>query len=314
MFLEQAFRGENNRWYMYVATVLLVLTAMLLGAMPAGIYSGLDGGEPRADTTVGLALMLFSFLPALVALIASVKYLHGKRFTATCSGRARFDVRRCLYAVAAWGCVLLVSTALQYALGEHAALRFQFDPLPFLGTCLVLVLFLPFQVAWEECMFRGYLMQGFAALFRYRWVALALSSLLFGFMHGSNPEIERFGFWTAMPQYVLMGLILGYVTIKDDGIELALGLHLANNLLAALLVTHESSALQTHALFVDTDPSLSHLDTLVILACGLLFIWLCNRKYHFIAKNNLHEKIQREHDSARDVVPLPSETDHLIIK
>ncbi|HZJ21353.1 MAG TPA: CPBP family intramembrane glutamate endopeptidase, partial [Pricia sp.] len=37
--------------------------------------------------------------------------------------------------------------------------------------------------------------------------------------------------------------------LMDDGLELALGFHLGNNLLAALLVTSDWSALQTDALF-----------------------------------------------------------------
>ncbi|MDR1273383.1 MAG: CPBP family intramembrane metalloprotease, partial [Odoribacteraceae bacterium] len=182
---------------------------------------------------------------------------------------------------------------------------FQFDLFPFLATCLVLLVFLPFQVAWEECMFRGYLMQGFAALFRYRWVPFVLTSLIFGLMHGANPEVVKFGFWMTMPQYILMGLILGYVAVKDDGIELALGVHFINNFLTAILVTHEASAMPTNALFVDTDPGISPWDALVIAACGLLFIWLCNMKYHFIANNKLREKIKSE----RNIVPLASKID-----
>ncbi|MDR2130177.1 MAG: CPBP family intramembrane metalloprotease [Odoribacteraceae bacterium] len=298
MFLEKAFRGENNRWYIYLLTVLLVFTFMSLGSLPAALYSGWRTGnvaiEIRPDSAVGLALVLGSFIVALATLFMGVKYLHGKRFVDTCSGRDRFDIKRCLFAMAAWGGVSVLAMAIQYAVGFHASLRFQFELLPFLSTGVVVLLFLPFQVAWEECMFRGYLMQGFAALFKYRWIPLVLTSLIFGLMHGSNPEIEQFGFWTAMPQYVLMGVILGYVAIKDDGIELALGLHFANNLLAALLVTHESSALQTRALFVDTHPTSSHWDTLVILTCGIFFIWLCNKKYHFISNNNLCKKIPRQ--------------------
>jgi membrane protease YdiL (CAAX protease family) len=278
--------------------VLLVFTFMAFGSLPAALYKTFRPGASPLPP-VELALLLFSFLVALVALLAGVKYLHGKSPADILSGRPRFDVKRCLRAAVTWGCILLVATSVQYAISSRASLRFQFDLLPFLVTGLVLLLLLPFQVAWEECMFRGYLMQGFAALFRYRWIALALTSLLFGLMHFSNPEIQRFGFWTIMPQYILMGLILGYVAIKDDGIELSLGLHFANNLLASLLVTHESSALQTPALFVDIAPSVSCRDALVTLACGILFIWLCNARYHFLSNNDLREKIK--HCSPRGI-------------
>jgi hypothetical protein len=42
---------------------------------------------------------------------------------------------------------------------------------------------------------------------------------------------------------------LGIMTLMDDGLELALGFHFGNNLLAATLVTSDWSALQTNAIF-----------------------------------------------------------------
>jgi hypothetical protein len=68
-------------------------------------------------------------------------------------------------------------------------------------------------------------------------------------MHAFNPEVEEFGFFTMMAQYILFGLIFGIVTILDDGIEAAIGAHAANNIFLCIFVTHESSALQTPALY-----------------------------------------------------------------
>ena len=52
-----------------------------------------------------------------------------------------------------------------------------------------------------------------------------------------------------MAFYIGTGLLLGIMTLMDDGLELALGFHLANNLMAALLITSDYSALQTDAIF-----------------------------------------------------------------
>ncbi len=52
-----------------------------------------------------------------------------------------------------------------------------------------------------------------------------------------------------MPQYILFGLIFGIVTILDDGIEAAIGAHAANNAFLCIMVTHNSSALQTPAVY-----------------------------------------------------------------
>ena len=151
-----------------------------------------------------------------------------------------------------------------------------------------------FQTSFEELLFRGYLMQWSALLFKYRWVAVVITGVLFGILHGANPEVEEFGMWVALPQYILMGLILGFVAVKDDGMELSLGLHMANNIIAAITITSDSSTLQTHALFKDLHPTASHFDTLTMLVAGVIFIWICNRKYHFWGKICLWKKIQKE--------------------
>ena len=52
-----------------------------------------------------------------------------------------------------------------------------------------------------------------------------------------------------MPQYIVFGLIFGIITILDDGIEAAMGAHAANNIFLCIMVTNESSALQTPALY-----------------------------------------------------------------
>ena len=94
-------------------------------------------------------------------------------------------------------------------------------------------------------------MQASGLVFRYRWAALLVTSLAFGLMHGANPEIDTFGFWTAMPQYIIIGLIMGYIAIKDDGLELAFGMHFVNNLLSTLVVSADGTVFQTASLFRD---------------------------------------------------------------
>lgn len=168
-----------------------------------------------------------------------------------------------------------------------------FSPEKFLPLLIVGLLLFPFQTGFEEVLFRGYLMQGSALLFRYRWAALLATSVLFGLMHSSNPEIETFGFWTAMPQYVIMGLIMGYVALKDDGIELAAGMHFANNLLSSLLVTSDGMVFDTAAVFRDLSPEVSWVDTLVMAVAGVVFVLICRAWYGFRGKVDMGVRIER---------------------
>lgn len=300
MFFQKAFLGKN-KWYLYLAVLVCVFIATQLGSLPFVIYNilanpeALDSGDSEAlsavQDNIGLALMLLAFAVALGALWLFAKLFQKKKFPDYTTGRPRWDFRRVGFGALVWAVLTVVITMQQVASDTDVVLNFQ--PEKFYPLLIVGILLFPFQTGFEEVMFRGYLMQGSALLFRYRWIALLVTSVLFGLMHSANPEIDTFGFWTAMPQYVIMGLIMGFVAIKDDGIELAVGMHFANNLLSSLLVTGDGMVFDTAAVFRDLSPEVSWMDTLVMAVAGIVFILICRAWYGFKGKVNLWSRIRR---------------------
>lgn len=307
MFLEKSYIGRNQ-WYYYIFTLLITFFAwQLIGFIPLIIYTLLRTPDllqsflqdqealqtalvAAMQTNTGLALTLIAFVFGLVALFAGVRYIQDKPYLAILTGRSAIDWKRIGFGAGIWALLSIAGFAYQFAFMEHSDLIFQFEPQNFFILVLISLTLLPLQASFEEILFRGYLMQWAAWLFRYRWIPFLLTGIFFGLMHAANPEIQM-GFWIVMPQYILMGLLLSYITVKDDGLELALGLHIANNVLAAITVTSSTSALQTHALFRLQNPSISHWDTLVMLVSGIIFILLCQLKFRFWRKINLWEKI-----------------------
>jgi membrane protease YdiL (CAAX protease family) len=91
-------------------------------------------------------------------------------------------------------------------------------------------------------------MQQIGIVVRNRWFPLLFTSIVFGLLHTANPEVAEMGFGV-MIFYIGTGLLLGVMTLMDEGMELALGFHFGNNLMVSLLLTSEFSALQTDALF-----------------------------------------------------------------
>ena len=92
------------------------------------------------------------------------------------------------------------------------------------------------QTTCEEYGFRGYLAQGIGSWMRNRWAVLIITSVAFGLMHSANPEVEEYGYGIMMAQYITMGLILGVVTLLDDGIEVAMGIHAAVGVVAVVIL------------------------------------------------------------------------------
>ena len=236
-----------------IGAIPLIISLVIKSASNPEVFSQLSanpddfsvlGLEPNA----GLMMMLFPFIAGLAAFILLVKPLNRRTLKDTINGTGKIRWNRFFTSAFIW----LMLSAL------YLFLNIKLDPSNFtlnnktvtlISLTLISLLFIPFQAAFEEVLFRGYLMQGFAAVLRNRWFPLIMTSVLFGLMHAFNPEVKEFGFLTMMPQYILFGLIFGVITILDDGIEAAMGAHTANNIFLCIMVTNQSSALQTPALY-----------------------------------------------------------------
>ena len=106
-----------------------------------------------------------------------------------------------------------------------------------------------------------------------------MTSLIFGCLHISNPEVEKIGY-SILIYYIGTGFFLGILTIIDRGIELALGFHIANNLLISLLLTSSWTAFQTESIFLDiSEPSIGFEVIFPLLVIYPLFLFIVSKKY-----------------------------------
>lgn len=215
-------------------------------------------------------MMMFPFIAGLAAFILLIKPLNNRSLKTTINGTGKIRWNRFFISAFIW---LLLSAL-------YLFLYVKFDPSNFkinnqtislLILSVLTVIFIPFQAAFEEILFRGYLMQGFAALVRNRWFPVLMTSILFGLMHAANPEIKAFGFFTMIPQYIVFGIIFGIITVMDDGIEATMGAHTANNIFLCIMVTNGSSALQTPA-FYEQFSIHPWVDFAALILTGIVFI------------------------------------------
>jgi len=194
------------------------------------------------------------------------------------TSREKVDWGRFFYAFIVWGIVGLFMVAIGYFMAPEDYV-WNFKPVPFFILLLISFLFLPIQTSMEELLFRGYLMQGFGTWFKNSFLALILTSTIFGLLHGLNPEVEKLG-WFIMVYYIGTGLVLGIFTLMDEGTELALGFHAANNVVAAVLVTTNWTVFQTDALLVDiSEPSIDWEMFVPVFILYPLILLLFKKKY-----------------------------------
>ena len=262
MFFSNAFTGKNEFWR-YLFTIFIVAAAsQFIGAIPLVViismkmmqgYS-MNSSNPMdfealgIDMNLGLFLMIFTFITGLAALILCIKYLHKKKITSVLTGRKSFDWKRFFFAMLVWGSIMAVFT-FGHSLLDPENYQLNYQPHLFWPMVAIAVLFLPFQTSFEEILFRGYLMQALGIATRTRWVPLVVTSVIFGTMHITNPEVKEFGVGIALPQYIFFGLIFGLLVVMDDGLELSLGVHAINNIFLSIFVTHKSSKKIKHMVF-----------------------------------------------------------------
>jgi uncharacterized protein len=285
--LESVFSGKNSFWRYLVMFVAVLIAANTIGALPLltgmlfrslsdpGIFSQFaanpnDYGIMGLSSNTLLILMLFPFIAGLAAFILLVKPLHSRTIKAVINGTSKIRWQRFFISFFIWT-VLSALYLIFYLKVDPQNFTINNKSFSLIILAVISLSMIPFQAAFEEVLFRGYLMQGFAAIVRQRWFPLVMTSLLFALMHSLNPEVKEYGFITMMPQYLLFGLIFGIITILDDGIEASMGAHTANNAFLCILVTNKSSALQTAALYEQASIH-PWVEFEALLGVGLLFI------------------------------------------
>lgn len=267
-YIQQAYKGQRHLW-------MFILTTILVGGVFLGnfiIYLTYDQADLDAaydlfaniPSSLNLAINLVPFAFLLGLLFLLVKFVHQRSLLSLTTARSKVDYGRVFFSFMMIATFTLVTFFIGYSM-DSSEIVFQFDAGKFTILFLVSIILFPFQIGLEEYLFRGYFMQHIGVMVKNKWFPLILTSVLFGIAHAANPEVGAIGFWKMMIFYVGTGLLLGIMTLMDDGLELALGFHLGNNLLASLLITADWTALQTDAVFKSTaEPSMSIVGEILI--------------------------------------------------
>ncbi|MNK74204.1 CAAX amino terminal protease self- immunity [compost metagenome] len=290
MFLEQGIKPENKFWK-YLLGSVFIISASFIGQLPliAAIEFRANLGGKISSTANGnymkifepnitLFLAMISFVFVIAGIYFVVKYKHNQTFLSVTTSRPKVDWNRILFSFFLWSSISVLSFFIIYFISpENFVLNFKLEP--FLILVVIGTILIPIQTSAEEYVFRGYLMQGFANLAHNRWFPLVMTSVIFGSLHWGNPEVTKMGN-IVMVYYMGTGLFLGIITLMDEGMELALGFHAANNLVGALLVTSDWSAFQTHAIFKDLSEPSAGIDVLLpVVVIYPILLFFFSKKY-----------------------------------
>lgn len=294
LFLNVGAVTGLNEWWMYVLGIFAAMFGyflaqifMVFPLMAAATSNGLtmsdiqetpqilfDPEKINMNKNILLALLFSMFVFTFFGLLIVVKRVHRKTLASIITAYDKIRFSRFFFAFAVWATFLIISVLLAYFLNKDDV-KIQFDPVNFGFLVLVCVILMPIQTTTEELIFRGYLVQGLSQVFKNGIIPLAITSVLFGMVHMTNPEAVTHGWMTMLPYYAIFGFFLGAITLLDEGLELAMGIHCANNLISSLLITSPNGVLKTDAIFVASseNPGSEFITWFVMALLTFIIFW-----------------------------------------
>ncbi len=279
-FLEIAKEGKNSFWHYAISLPFILGSWIFLGSGIAAFFLFLEWVlnpsttiELDDSTPLVFSGFMLSFLPWMLATMLAVRFIHQRSIKTLITAFGRPRLRRIVQGFGYWLGLIVIASLVEARLyaGRY---RFSFPP-EWWQYFLPALILIPIQTSTEEIFFRGYLLQALGLKIRNLPVLVLLSGLFFALPHISNPEVSL-NFWLVMSSYFLTGVLASWITLRDHGVELALGMHAANNLFS-LVANYPNSAINIPAIFAirELDPVYG---LFAQVFASLLFVWLAFRR------------------------------------
>jgi CAAX amino terminal protease family. len=222
-----------------VQLILGVVVAVLFVAfliMQNGVSAvGVDIQSIQSNSLFLVALALIAFAASYFVFYLCTRFIHRRSFISVFTAKSRFNWNGMLKGAALWFSILAILTIISFVINP-TSYKITFNPSTF-GLLLILSLItFPIQASFEEVFFRGYLMQGVGLLSKKPIIPILVTSLFFGIghiMNGTGMTLSVFPFI----ETVIIGIALATITLGEDGVETAIGIHVINNLYAVLIVS-----------------------------------------------------------------------------
>jgi membrane protease YdiL (CAAX protease family) len=289
-YLDAAQQGKASAWRYIGGTFSIIFIWLIIGGVATAflliVFAVIQGLNLADITQLIFDPSLLGYIPYYLVLNVgflffffgiwlTIRLIHGRPLRSLVTWKKFVSWRRMGMGFAIWGGLILAGTLIEYLIFPES-FTVTFKARVFIPFAILAILITPIQTTAEELFFRGYLVQG-GSLISRNWIFLSIwSGVLFALPHFSNPEVASNTVVVLLTFFVL-GAFLAWISLKDGSIELAIGVHAANNLMAGLLVTFPESVLPTPAILTTLhfEPVFSLIAELIMCTIMYLvvFVW-----------------------------------------
>ncbi len=272
-----------NKWYNYILVPIYVVILASIFSVPAFIIFF----KAKPNTYQSYLQLLLPSAMMVFSTFLILKWVH-KRSGYSLINATKIRWNRIFWAMGCFGGITLLLELVSWFVNP-SSYQFSFDKATFFQYLIISLVLIPFQSAGEEILMRGYFLQGITWATKRPWLAVLITSVLFGLLHLGNPELKAFGYVFIL-NYILMGCAAGIMTVMDDGTELAIGVHIINNLYSAIFIGYSASALQTSTIYHIKDYDATFFSVSMILGF-VIFLGICYKKYQWNSFKSFFDKL-----------------------
>jgi len=291
-------------WYLYLVSIVFVLIGLfsfsvtligLIYASKGEIDPGTSQEEVlgRFNNNQLFVINMIPFVIGFLLLFYAARIIHRRKFLSFITTRPQLDLKRIAVGLLIWGIITAILFSAELAQGA-TQYKWNFEMNDFILLLILSIAIVPIQTGFEEILIRGFTMQLFGRFVKLPIVTVLMSAGIFLILHLGNPEVDSMGY-VALVYYLLSGIMTAIIAVMDDGLELSWGFHIANNFFAILIVTSDTNALRTDAVYLDTSaPQAMGLETLIVPVLFFpLFVFILSRIYRWKNwKGKLFQPIQ----------------------
>ncbi len=287
-FLNNAAQGKNNI-VSYILTIGITVIGGILASILLVVFLLIYFLSLRtsllstqfdifSNPMIILVIVGISYGIFMLLFYICIRFIHKKQFISLINIGKNIKWARIFKGAGLWAGIMTVFTLVSIIFNK-GSLSFNFNPVPFMYLLIISLLVFPIQASFEEIFFRGYLMQGFGLLSKKPVVPLIITTLIFGLIHfynGTNLVMSI----TIVLSALILGLMLGIIALGENGIETAMGAHIANNMFVALILNSSDSGLGNLPSLITSYSSnpLSEILFLMIMAVLMITILFWNKK------------------------------------
>jgi uncharacterized protein len=280
-FLTIARQGKNG-WWRYLVGVLISIGVLLIFSAwvicIAWISFYLSGTSLKIDqntinsffyanpTRLLFLVALFGAL-LLLGLFVTMKFVHKRQFLTLISPDSTIDWFRIFKGLILWlGLYGINFLAWHLIIPSRYSLTFNLSEwLPFAAWGLIL---LPIFICTRVILINAYLLQGMGLVIRRPLIL----TIVWGFLLGSfQTNFKMPSFWIFN---VIAAMFTTWIIIKDDRLELAMGMAIANTFYS-LFIGFSDSTIKLPAVFQVSDDPLLLPSLLTYLIRASLFYLIC---------------------------------------